>query len=481
MPPGPSPARRPLPQSPPNGQDDWRIQQGGQTVQQDRRPRGLRWRPALRHRHDREIIRLALPAFAALIAEPLFLLTDSAIIGHLGTEQLAGLGVAATLLSLSVSLCIFLAYGTTAAVARRIGAGDLAGAIRQGVDGMWLALLIGLAMIGVGQLAADRVIGLFDTTAVVAGYATTYLRLSLFGVPAMLVVLAATGVLRGLQDTRTPLLISVSAGVVNVVLNLTFVYGLGLGIAGSALGTVLTQAAAATVLCLVIRRAARRHRSSVRPRWSGVVASSRAGVPLIIRTLTLQAVLVAAATVAARIGTVSVAAYQVAFGIWILLAYALDAIAIAGQAIVGRYLGAADIAGTRAASRRMVEWGVAAGVLTGLGALLASPLYLPLFSPDQELRAAVAAVLPLIALFQPIAGVVFVLDGVLIGAGDARYLALAGVGAMLTFLPAAGAVLVWDLGLTGLWWAIGLFMLARFSFLGARAIGSRWMVTGAVR
>jgi MATE family, multidrug efflux pump len=269
--------------------------------------------------------------------------------------------------------------------------------------------------------------------------------------------------------------------VINVVLNLTFVYGLGLGIAGSALGTVTTQLAAATVLCLVIRRAARRHRSSVRPRWSGVVASSRAGVPLIIRTLTLQSVLVTAAGVAARIGTVSVAAYQIAFGIWILLAYALDAIAIAGQAIVGRYLGAADIAGTRAASRRMVEWGVAAGVLTGLGALLTSPLYLPLFSPDQDLRAAVAAVLPLIALFQPIAGVVFVLDGVLIGAGDARYLAVAGVGAMVAFLPAAAAVLAWDLGLTGLWWAIGLFMLARFSFLSTRAIGSRWMVTGAVR
>ncbi|HKA67807.1 MAG TPA: MATE family efflux transporter [Actinomycetes bacterium] len=442
-----------------------------------------RWlrRPRLRHKHDREIIRLALPAFAALIAEPLFLLTDSAIIGHLGTEQLAGLGVAATLLTLSVSLCIFLAYGTTAAVARRVGAGDPAGAIRQGVDGMWLALLIGLVMIGLGQLAADRVIGLFDTTAVVAGYATTYLRLSLFGVPAMLIVLAATGVLRGLQDTRTPLLVSVSAGVVNVVLNLTFVYGLGLGIAGSALGTVLTQVAAATVLCLMIRHAARRHRSSIRPRWSGVVASSRAGVPLVIRTLTLQAALVSAAAVAARIGTVSVAAYQIAFGIWTLLAYALDAIAIAGQAIVGRYLGAADIAGTRAASRRMVEWGVAAGVLTGIGVLLASPLYLPLFSPDQELHAAVAAVLPLIALFQPIAGVVFVLDGVLIGAGDARYLAIAGIGAMLAFLPAAGAVLAWDLGLTGLWWAIGLFMLARFTFLSVRAIGSRWLVTGAVR
>jgi putative MATE family efflux protein len=442
--------------------------------------RRLRW-PPLRHKRDREIIRLALPAFAALVAEPLFLLTDSAIIGHLGTEQLAGLGVAATVLSLSVSLCIFLAYGTTAAVSRRIGAGDPAGAIRQGIDGMWLALLIGLVAIGLGQLLADRTIGLFDTTAVVAGYAETYLRLSLFGVPAMLIVLAAVGVLRGLQDTRTPLAVSVSAGVVNVVLNLTFVYGLEMGIAGSALGTVLTQAAAATVLCVVVGLAARRHRSSVRPHWSGLVASSRAGVPLIIRTLTLQAVLVSAAGVAARIGTVSVAAYQIAFGIWILLAYALDAIAIAGQAIVGRYLGAADIDGTRAASRRMVEWGIAAGVLTGLGALLASPLYLPLFSSDQALRAELATVLPLIALFQPVAGIVFVLDGVLIGAGDTRYLALAGVGAMLAFLPAAAAVLVWDLGLTGLWWAIGVFMLARLAFLGVRALGTRWMVTGAVR
>src|SRR5262245_27855217 len=475
MPSRPLPAGQWTSQPSRSGQHDQPTRQEGQPIHRDHRLNRFRWLPTLRHRHDREIIRLALPAFAALIAEPLFLLTDSAIIGHLGTEQLAGLGVAATLLSLSVSLCIFLAYGTTAAVARRIGAGDPAGAIRHGVDGIWLALLIGVAAIGIGQIAANRVIGLFDTAPVVAGYATTYLRLSIFGVPAMLIVLAATGVLRGLQDTRTPLLVSVSAGVVNVVLNLAFVYGVGLGLAGLAAGTV------AAVLCLVIRRAAGRYRSSIRPRWSGVVASSRAGIPLIIRTLTLQAVLVSAAAVAARIGTVSVAAYQIAFGIWILLAYALDAIAIAGQAIVGRYLGAADITGTRASSRRMVEWGLAAGVLTGLGALLASPLYLPLFSSDQDLHAAVASVLPLIALFQPIAGVVFVLDGVLIGAGDARYLALAGVGTMLAFLPAAGAVLAWDLGLTGLWWAIGLFMLARFSFLSARAVGSRWMVTGAVR
>ncbi len=441
----------------------------------------LRWLPPARHRHDREILRLAVPTFAALVAEPLFLLTDSAIIGHLGTEQLAGLGVAATVLTVSVSLCIFLAYGTTAAVARRLGAGDHAGAIRQGVDGLWLALLIGLVVLGIGTVLADDVIGLFDTTSAVADYASTYLRISLFGVPAMLIVLAATGVLRGLQDTRTPLFVSVGACVVNVVLNLTFVYGLGLGIAGSALGTVLTQLTAAAVLGSVIARAAGREHTSLRPDWPGVVANSRAGVPLVVRTLTLQIVLGLAAAVAARIGTISVAAYQIAFGVWTLLAYALDAIAIAGQAIVGRYLGAADVPGTRAASRRMVEWGVAAGVLTGLATVLASPPYLPLFSPDRELQAAVASVIPLVALFQPVAGVVFVLDGVLIGAGDARYLALAGIGTMLAFLPAAAVVLRWDLGLTGLWWAIGVFMLARLFFLGVRALGPRWIVTGAVR
>jgi putative MATE family efflux protein len=422
-----------------------------------------------------------VPAFFALIAEPLFLLADAAIVGHLGTPQLAGLGIASTVLTTLVSLCIFLAYGTTAAVARRLGAGDHAGALRQGIDGMWLAVMVGAGITVAGLPLAGAVIGWFGPTAEVADHAGTYLWISLLGAPAMLVVLAATGVLRGLQDTKTPLLVSVAANLANIGLNVLLVYGLRLGIAGSALGTVIAQLAAAAVFTGVVIRGARRDGVPLRPDWRGIRSSAGAAAPLLLRTLTLRVVLTLATVVAARIGTVSVAAHQVIFGIWTFLAFALDAIAIAAQAIVGRYLGGSDVAATRAATWRMIEWGVAAGVVTALVTVVAKPWLIPLFTTDPEVRSVLESVILIAALFQPVAGVVFVLDGVLIGAGDARYLAVAGVGTMAAFVPCALAVLALDLGLNGLWWAIGVFMLARLAFLTIRAHGTSWLVTGATR
>ena len=205
----------------------------------------------LRHPHDREIVRLAVPALGALVAEPLFLLADSAIVGHLGTPQLAGLGVAGALLATAVALCVFLAYGTTAGVARRAGAGDDRGAIALGVDGMWLAAALGTAIALMGAITAPQLIDAFGTTPSATPYALTYLRVSLPGIPAMLVVLAATGVLRGLQDTRTPLVVAVVGAAANVVLNIVLVYGLDLGIGGSALGTVIALTGAVTAPLLI--------------------------------------------------------------------------------------------------------------------------------------------------------------------------------------------------------------------------------------
>lgn len=431
--------------------------------------------------YDREILRLAVPAFGALIAEPLFLLTDSAIVGHLGTPQLAGLGVAGAILLTGVSLCVFLAYGTTAAVARRTGAGDLRGALAQGVDGLWLAVTIGVALTLLGLPLVEPLIAAFGTTASATPYAETYLRISLFGVPAMLVVLAATGVLRGLQDTRTPLVVAVAAALGNLALTLFFVFGLGLGIAGSALGTVLAQLGAAAWLGGIVVRGARRRQASLRPDLRGIRAAGTAGVPLLVRTVTLRAALLVTTYVAVQQGNVALASHQVAFAIWSLLALALDAIAIAGQAIVGRYLGAGDAPGARAATRRMVEWGVASGVVLGVLVVLARPAYVPLFTPDAAVRDQLAAVLLVAALFQPVAGVVFALDGVLIGAGDGRYLAWAGVATLVVFLPLAGVVLLTGAGLLALWWAFGAFMVARMVTLLLRQRSAAWLVTGAVR
>lgn len=432
-------------------------------------------------RHDREIVRLAVPAFGALVTEPLFLLADSAIVGRLGTAALGSLGVASQVLTTLVSMSIFLAYGTTAAVARQLGAGNTREAIRQGVDGLWLAAGIGLVVLAAGWPLAPAIAGLFGGSPGVAHGAVTYLRISLFGAPSMLLVLAGTGTLRGLQDTRTPLVIAVAANSLNVTLNAVFVLGLGFGIAGSAWGTLAAQSAGAAVYLAVVARGARHAGARFRPDLSGLRASATAAAALLVRTLALHAVLVVTTAIAARQGDAAIAAHQIAARIWTLLAFALDAIAIAGQVIVGRYLGAGDAEGARAATRRMVGWGTAYGIVFTVTLLAVRPLVPALFAATAPVHSLLLAVLVVVALQQPVAGVVFVLDGVLIGAADQRYLAVAGLISLAIFLPAAALVWVSHSGLLALWLAYSLWLVARFCTLSIRARGSGWLVTGAVR
>ncbi|MET9112788.1 MULTISPECIES: MATE family efflux transporter [Streptomyces] len=436
---------------------------------------------SLRRRHDREIVTLAVPAFGALVAEPLFVMADSAIVGHLGTAQLAGLGVASALLTTAVSVFVFLAYATTAAVARRVGAGDLQAAIRQGMDGIWLALLLGAAVIVVVLPTAPALVGLFGASDTAAPYATTYLRISSLGIPAMLTVLAATGVLRGLQDTRTPLYVAVAGFVANAALNAGLVYGAGLGIAGSAWGTVIAQCGMAAVYLVVVVRGARRHGASLRPDAAGIRASAQAGAPLLVRTLSLRAILMIATAVAARLGDADIAAHQIILSLWSLLAFALDAIAIAGQAIIGRYLGAGDADGARAACRRMVQWGVAVGVVLGALVVVSRPVFLTLFTNDAAVQDAALPALVIVALSQPVSGIVFVLDGVLMGAGDGPYLAWAMLVTLAVFAPVAFLVPVFGGGLTALWAAMTLMMIVRMLTLWLRSRSGRWIVTGATR
>ncbi|MFC8517578.1 MATE family efflux transporter [Streptomyces sp. NPDC057257] len=436
---------------------------------------------ATRRQHDREIVALAVPAFGALVAEPLFVMADSAIVGHLGTAQLAGLGVASALLTTAVSVFVFLAYATTAAVARRVGAGDLQAAIRQGMDGIWLALLPGAAVITVVLPTAPALVDLFGASDTAAPYATTYLRISALGIPAMLVVLAATGVLRGLQDTKTPLYVAVAGFIANAALNLGLVYGAGLGIAGSAWGTVIAQCGMAAVYLVVVVRGARRHGASLRPDAAGIRASAQTGVPLLVRTLSLRAILMIATAVAARLGDADIAAHQIILSLWSLLAFALDAIAIAGQAIIGRYLGAGDVQGARQACRRMVEWGIAVGVVLGVLVVITRPVFLPLFTSDSVVKDAALPALVIVALSQPICGVVFVLDGVLMGAGDGTYLAVAMLITLAVFAPVALLVPTLGGGLTALWAAMTLMMAVRMLTLWLRARSGRWLVTGATR
>ncbi|SFC98687.1 putative efflux protein, MATE family [Nocardioides terrae] len=430
---------------------------------------------------DREILRLAVPAFLALVAEPLFLLADSAIVGHLGTAPLAGLGIAGVVLQTIVGICVFLAYGTTASVARRVGAGDVRGAVAQGVDGLWLAVLIGALVTVPAVLAARPLARAVGAHGAVVDEATTYLRIAALGVTPLLVMLAATGVLRGLQDTRTPMLVAIGGNVANVCLNLLLVYGLDLGIAGSATGSVIAQALSAATLVAVVVRGARRHHASLRPDLPGIRQAARSGVALVVRTLTLRAALLvttyAVTLVSGTDQDTQLATHQIAFTLWTFLAFVLDAIAIAAQALTGRSLGAGDVERTRSIAARMVWWGVVSGVVTGVAVVAVSPFLGALFTGDDAVRDLLVPVLIVVAIGQPVCGIVFVLDGVLIGAGDGRYLAYGGLVTLAVYAP---VVVLLHPSLVVVWVAFSaIFMGARLVVLVHRARGTRWLVTGA--
>ncbi|WP_149203438.1 MATE family efflux transporter [Actinotalea subterranea] len=435
---------------------------------------------------DRQIVALAVPALGALVAEPLFVLVDSAVVGTLGTEELAGLALASTVLTTVVGLCIFLAYATTASVARTIGAGDRGHALRLGIDGMWLGAALGVLLGAALWLAAPALVDLLGAPHAVAPHAVAYLRWSAPGLPGMLTVLAATGVLRGMLDTRTPLWVAAGGAVLNAVLSAALVLGLGQGVGGSGLGTAVAQLTMAAVLVVVVARGARDAHVPLRPTHAGLGLGLRTGAPLLVRTVSLRLAILLAAWVATGLGTVTLAGHQVIVALWGLAAFTLDALAIAAQALVGRSLGAGDLTTARTVLRRTLQWGVAAGAALGVVLAATGQWLAPVFSADDAVRAAVTTTLLVVAVTLPMAGWVFVLDGVLIGAGDGRYLAGAGMVTLAVYAPAALAVrALADPGTTGLLWSwvafAGLFMAARAATTGLRARGAAWMVTGAAR
>lgn len=432
----------------------------------------------------RQIRALAVPAFGALIAEPMFLLADSAIVGHLGVAQLAGVGLAATVLQTIVGLMVFLAYSTTPAVARLLGAGRHAQALAVGRDGLWLAALLGVALTGGGVLVSDVLLRTMGASGQVLFYAQEYFVISLAGLPAMLLVMAATGVLRGLQDTKTPLIVATAGFGVNIVMNFVLVYGLELSVGGAALGTVIAQWGMAAVYLTIVVKAARLQNVSLKPHWLGIRNVSSVGGWLMLRTVSLRLAILATVIVVTAQGQNNLAAHQLAMTIFTFLAFALDALAIAAQALIGKELGAANISQVRVLTRTMTKWGLAFGVLTGLGLAAISSHIGWIFSNDPRIHAALTVALLVMAVGQPLAGYVFVLDGVLIGAGDARYLALAGMANLVIYLPLLLWVYAVDFadmsdGLFWLWAAFSVgYMGARALTLGLRARADTWMQVG---
>ena len=438
--------------------------------------RGIRWTPT-----DREILRLAVPALGALVAEPLYILADTAVVGRIGTPQLGGLALASSLLLIGHAVFIFLAYGTTSAVARLLGAGEHRRAAHQAVQSLWLAALVGVALVVVGLVFGPSLIGLLGGKGEVATNAEVYLRISMFGVPAMLISLAGVGYLRGLQDTARPFYVALGTALANLVLELILVFGFDQGIGASALSTVIAQWFAAIVFVRWIRAAVATHDVTLRPDAGVIRELAGDGFDLFVRTAALRGSLTVTLGIAARIGNDDLAAHQIAFEIWNLLALTLDAIAIAAQAIIGRELGAGNAARARALGRRMTQWGVVAGLVLGLVLLATSPLLPHVFTEDAAVLGLASFLLIHVAVSQPVAGVVFALDGVLIGAGDLRYLAWAMWAAAVVLVGGGLLVLELDAGIGWLWVALHGWIVTRAVTLLARFRGDAWMVTGATR
>ncbi len=431
---------------------------------------------------DRQIFGLALPALGALAAEPLYRLVDTAIVGHLGVVQLGGLAIAITIFGSAFWLFNFLAYGTTARVARLHGAGRGADAGAVAAQAMWMALALGLGMIVVGQLLAAPAISLMGGEGAVADKAETYLRIALLGSPLVLVVLAGEGYLRGVQDLITPLKILVAANIANVVLEVVFVYGLDWDIAGSAWGTLIAQAGAATAFVVLLVRASGRR---LRPSWQRMRSLVVIGRQLVVRTAALLLFFNFVVALMARESNVELAANQVIFEVFLFLALSLDALAIAAQSLVGNLLGGGDRDETRAIARRLTWWALVTGVALLAILMLGRDLIPQIFTSSEAVLAALATAWIVFALQQPMNAVVFAWDGVLFGAGDANFMmramiVSAGVASTVAFVAIGGNLVPGDgLGLTGAWIAVTVLIVMRLLICGRRVLGERWMVTGA--
>jgi len=419
------------------------------------------------------VLSLAAPALVVLAAEPLYLLVDTAVVGNLGTVPLGGLAVGGALLVWAASLLNFLAYGTTARAARRAGAGDRPGAVAEGVQATWLALALGLAVLLFFQLLAGPLTRLLAGGAgPVAEAGEQWLRVASLGAPLLLVSLAGNGWLRGVQELRRPVRYVVAGSLLSVVLCPLLVYPAGLGLVGSAIANVCGQALTAALFV----RALLREQTSWRPRAAAIVAQLVIGRDLLVRAAVLQVSFLVAAGVAAREGTAELGAHQIAIQLFFFLALVLDAYAIAAQTLVGNALGGERPAEARATARRVAAWGLGTGLVVAVLLIALRPVLVPLFTDDPAVVAQAELVWWFLAAMQPLAGLVFALDGVLMGASDVGYLRTVTIGsALLGFLPLSllAGPLGW--GLAGVWTGLCLFIALRLVAVLVRVAGDRWL------
>ncbi|SDC31522.1 MATE family efflux transporter [Actinokineospora iranica] len=424
----------------------------------------------------RQVAGLALPALPVLAAEPLYLLVDTAVVGHLGGTQLGALGVGAIVLAQLSTQLTFLSYGTTARAARLHGAGRRDQAVAEGVQATWLALGVGVLLVAVGQLLARPVAEALAGPGAVADAAVGWLRIALLGVPLILVTLAGNGWMRGVQDTRRPLRYVLAGNAVSAVLCPLLVGGWGFE--GSAVANVAGQVVAGTLFL----RAIGSERVPPRPRVEVMRAQLVLGRDLVLRSLAFQACFVSATAVAARTSVGAVGAHQVVLQLWTFQALVLDSLAIAAQSLVGAALGAGEDRRATGLARQLSGYGFALGVVFAVGFAALAGVLPHVFTDDPVVLAEIPHAWWFFVALQPIAGIVFALDGVLLGAGDAKFLRTATLlAAVVGFLPLVWLSLAFGWGLVGIWLGLALFMVARLGSLVLRARSGRWAVVGAIR
>ncbi|MEV4320224.1 MATE family efflux transporter [Actinocrispum sp. NPDC049592] len=426
----------------------------------------------------RRILSLAVPALGVLAAEPLYLLVDTAVVGHLGALPLAGLSVGAIVLAQVSTQLTFLSYGTTARAARLHGAGRRADAVAEGVQATWLALIVGGALLLLGQLLAQPVANALSGSQDVADAAVGWLRIALFGVPLILVTMAGNGWMRGVQDTVRPLRYVLAGNGISAILCPVLVHVAGWGLAGSAIANVTAQVISATLFI----RALMAERVPLRPEPQKMRAQLVLGRDLVVRSAAFQACYISATAVAAHTSTAAVGAHQVLLQLWVFLALVMDSIAIAAQALVGEALGAEDDHKAKAMAWQVTGYGLLFGIALGAVFAALTNLLPKAFTQDSAVLNEIPHAWWLFIALLPVGGVVFALDGVLLGAGDAAFMRNCTlIAALGGFLPLVWAAYVFDWGLAGIWVAINAFLIVRLVAVLSRTRSGRWAVVGAIR
>jgi putative MATE family efflux protein len=424
----------------------------------------------------RRLLGLAVSAFVVLAAEPLYLLVDTAVVGHLGSVPLAGLGIGAALMALLTVVGTFVEYGTTSRAARWFGAGRTDAAVNEGVQASWLALVIGVVVVALGEALAGPMTRLLaGGGGATQSAAESWFRIAVIGMPGVLTVLAGNGWMRGVQRTREPVRIVLAANALSAIASPVLVYPLGLGLEGSAIANVAAQAVGGALFLRSLHRAA----GGLRPDRAIMRAQILVGRDLILRAAAFQVAFLSAAAVASRIGTAQIAAHQIGLQLWEFTALLLDSFAIAAQSLVGAALGGSDPVAARRLAGQIGRWGLWAGI--AFAALYAAGWYVvpKAFTSSAAVQHQTHLLWPWFVVMLPAAGVVFALDGVLIGAGDVAFMrTLTIVAGVLFFAPINVAALHWHWGIGGVWAGLTAFILVRLAGMLWRTRGTKWLVLG---